>query len=318
MSQQKAGKYAEGQDLEKVGELAKMEAADVESERLVLVDSKTRLEKDLFKKRLELEKSQWIYQTKSQEYDELKEKVQFELNLKGLSIDQVEAVNFEENSQILRQEIDEYDTQKSALADKIENLYTILNAQPDGIPQIRENLAEKVADLQNKIDLLTQAVEQLEKARQEKMSAYLSSSNHKIKIATATAEAQAYAKLKKTLHQNGVMDALLEDKVNDVLRVAEKYCQVLCGKDYKLQQHNGIASIVFEGETVAVDNLETKDKVLLYLALNLAQPRTKATSQRWVLFDEQLPVEAEVLSKAIRKIENVYCLVDVSKVELAN
>ena len=313
LSQQKAGQIAEGQDLETIAENAKVEAADLEGERLVLVDNKTKLEKELFKKRLELEKSQWIYDSKTAEYEELKEKVQFELNLKGLSIDQVEAVNFEENSQLLRDEIAQYDNQKSALAEKIENLYAVLKAQPDGIPSVRENLADQITSLQGKIDLLTSAVEQLEKARQEKLQHYLVATNQKMKLASAAAEAQAYSKFKKTLRQNDVMEALLEEKINDVLSGANKYCQALCGKEYVLKQANGIIALQRDDQLIQYDQLDDAQKVLLYVTLALASP---SEDGRQLLFGDDLPIEGEQLQKAIEKIDNVNYLIDVSKEQI--
>lgn len=305
-SQEKADKFADGQDLQKVLQDAKLEVADVESERLLLLENKSNLEKDIFKKRLELEKAQWIYDTKSAEYDEIKEKVQFELNLKGISVEQVESVNFEEDSEKLRADIQHYDNEKNALRDKIENLYSILQqSQPDGIPPIDKDLTQKITDLQAKIELMQSVCEQLEKTRSEQLSLYMSASDKRMKIAVATAEAQTLAELRHTLAHNSVVDALLSDKFKEATKRIQQYARVLTGKNYTFSFVGDSVSVSLDEKKIEFGSLEKDDRVLIYIAVLLSVPNTDVTEGRWLLFDDKLPISKTKLSNAVLRVKNI-------------
>ena len=126
----------------------------------MLLDSKQNTEKEVLKKRLEMEKMQWLYESKSKEYDELHQELQFEFNLKGLDIDKVSEKDIEGNFDELRKAIAEFDATRNTLAEKIENLYVLLKDRP------QETVSdEEIAQKEQLLATLTKRRQELEEQR---------------------------------------------------------------------------------------------------------------------------------------------------------
>lgn len=306
----RAKRQAGGEDIEKAISNFRYELGDVESEKQMLVEAKQTLEKDLFKKRLELEKAQWLYDTKNTEYAELYQDLQLELDLKGLAIDKVVAIDDDGKYDDIRRLIAEFDTAKTSLLEKIDNLYSILKDKPTEVvtPAQIEQKVNQIATLQNRQS-------QLQQLRNKQMEVYVAASSARIKATAAAAEARAISNLSKTIEQNSLVGLLIKDKINATLNVASNYLKAFTGKHYTLSQKDGAVYVTVDGSKVSYDELDTELKICTYVAIVLAVPRTDATEGRWLIFEERINIDKKLLANMMLAVDNVSYVVSVEDVK---
>lgn len=308
-STDKAKKAAGDDDLEKAISNLRYEMGDVESEKQMLAESKQSVEKEIFKKRLELEKSQWLYDTKCKEYDELYQELQFEFNLKGLDVDKIAAMNLDDNNMdALRKQIAEYDAVKSTLAEKIDNYYNILKDEDVSVVSDAE-----IAEKQNEIDKLSRRQKELEKRRQEQLELYVSASTAKMKVTAAAAEAKTFASLKQTLNHNDIIGLLIADKIKGTMSVATQYLNTFTNGAYVLTEEDGKVVVNHGGEKFAYDDLEIEMKTAVYVSLILAVPNTDVTEGKWLVFEERIAIDKKALSQMLLKMDNISYVVNYSR-----
>jgi len=307
-STDKAKKFAGSDDLEQAVANFRYELGDVESERQMLLDSKQQVEKEVFQKRLELEKAQWLYETKSREYDELYQELQFEFNLKGLDVDKIAAMNLDDTMDELRREIAEYDAVKTNLAEKIDNYYTIL--KDDSISAVSD---AEIEEKQKEIDRLVRRKENLEQSRQEQMELYVSASTAKIRVTAAAVEARTLNTLKTTINHNDIIGLLIADKIKSTMGVATRYLNAITGKNYVLHEEDGKAVVELDGEKRSYDDLDLDTKTAVYVSLILAVPNTDATEGRWLIFEERINIDKKLLSDMLLKMDNISYVIKYSR-----
>lgn len=306
----RAKRYAGGDDIEKAIANFRYELGDVESEKQMLADAKQSLEKDLFKKRLELEKAQWLYDTKNTEYAELYQELQLELKLKGFEIDKVVAIDDDGRYDDIRRVLGEYDSTKASLLEKIDNLYSILKDKP--LDYVSPAQVEQKA---NDIALLQARQTQLETLRNKQMEVYVAASSARIRATAAAAEARAISTLSKTIEQNSLIGLLIKDKINAILTTASNYLKAFTGKLCTITHTDGIVSVSVDGNKVAYDDLEGDIKVCTYVAIILAMPSTDATDGRWLIFEERINADKNTLANMMFAVDNVSYVVDVDDIK---
>ena len=296
----KAQGYAGTDDLEKAIANFRYELGDVESERQMLTDSAQNMEKDIFRKRLELEKTQWLYESKQREYDELHNELEIEFKLKGLDVDQVLATDVEASVEGLRKIIAEFDTMRSQLAEKIDNLYSILQSRP-----AVEVSAEEIAAKQQEIDSLTARQTDLEERRNVQLNTYVTASTARAKVGVAAAEARMLNSLKETIGHNEIVSLLIEDKIRSILLVATQFLNGYTGgndrlveRDYKLLLKEGNVCTDY-------DELPVELKTAVYAALMIALPSAMHSDGKWLIFDERLGIGREVVSGMLANSSDV-------------
>lgn len=301
----KAQGYAGSDDLEQAVTNFRYELGDVESERQMLTDSAQTMEKEIFKKRLELEKTQWLYESKIKEYDELHSELEVEFRLKGLDVDKVSAMDLDVSVDGLRKLIAEFDTMRSQLAEKIDNLYTILKSRP--APDVSE---DEILSKQREIQLLTQRQEELEEQRNKQLSVYVAASNARAKVGVAAAEAKTLNNLKETIAHNEIVSLLISDKVKSILLVATQFLNGYSGggmrlvqQDYKLQLKQG--SVVTD-----YNDLAPELKTAVYVALMLALPSAANTDDKWLIFEERINADKVALSNMLLGADGVSFVVE--------
>lgn len=308
---EKAKKQAGSDDLEQAVANFKYELGDVESERQMLADSKQTVEKEIFKKRLELEKSQWLYETKCKEYDELYQELQFEFNLKGLDVEKIAAMNFDDrNIDALRKSIAEYDAVKVNLAEKIDNYYSILKDEDLSVVS-----AEQIAEKQQEVEKLVRRQAELEQKRKEQMELYVSASTAKMKVTAAAAEAKTFASLQQTLNHNDIIGLLIADKIKATMSVATQYFNTFTGKAYVLTEENGKVVVNAGGEKISYDDLSEELKTAVYVSLVLAVPNTDVTEGKWLVFEERIAIDKKALSAMLLKMDNISYVVDYARIQ---
>ena len=301
-STQKAQTIAGGDDIEQAIANLKYELGDVESERNMLLDSKQTLEKEIFKKRLEQEKTDWLYEEKCREYDELYQELNFELNLKGLSMDTVSAMDLDTNVDGLRKVIAEFDTMRKSLSEKIDNLYSILKNQP--APAVSQS---EIEAKQQEIAALQSRQRELEQQRNEQFSVYVAASTARTKMSVAAAEARTLSSLRETLGQNAIIGVLIADKIKSMLEMATKYLNAFVGTkgSYKLIADNFALKVCFNGEVIAYDDLPQNIKTAVYTSVILSMPNTDVTEGKWLVFDERITIDRSLLSDMLLSVDDV-------------
>ena len=307
-STKKAQKFAGSDDLEKAIANFRYELGDVESERQMLIESKQQVEKEVFKKRLELEKAQWLYETKSREYDELYHELSFEVKLKGLDIDKIAAMNLDDTMDELRREIAEYDAVKANLAERIDNYYTIL--KDETVSSVND---AEIEAKQKELDQLVRRHEKLEQSRQEQMQLYVSASTAKMRATAAAVEARTLNNLNTTINHNDIIGLLIADKIKSTMNVATQYLNAICDKNYILREVNGKVEVECNGERLSYDDLDLDSQTAVYISLVLAVPNTDATAGRWLIFEERINVDKKLLSNMLLKMDNICYVVNYSR-----
>ncbi|MCM1194429.1 MAG: hypothetical protein NC099_00020 [Corallococcus sp.] len=307
-SNEKAKKYAGSDDIEQALSTFKYDLGDVESERQMLLDSKAEMEKDVFKKRLEMEKMQWLYESTTKEYDELHRELQFEFNLKGLDVDKVNAQDLESNVDELRKVIADYDSTRNALADKIENLYGILQNRPkDDVPQ------EEIDKRERQLEELEKRKAELEEQRKAQLDGYVAASAARMRVTAAAAEARTLANLRSTLEHNDLIGLLIRDKINATLVAATQYVNAFTGGSYLLSESGYKVLVKSNGEVTEYDDLPQDIKTAVYVSLMLSVPNTDDSDGKWIIFEERINIDKKLLADMLMSIDNISYVVSVTK-----
>lgn len=282
---EKAQQLAGSNDLEQAVANFRYEVADVESERQMLAESKQALEKEVFRKRIELEKLQWLYENKSNEYAELRDKLQFEFNLKGMNIEDVDNITLSDDTEKVRKLIADYDALRSSLADRIENYYTILKAHP---PKTADK--NKIAELEQSKQMLTEQKQQLQQQAKQSMDAYMLQKNENLKLAVAATQAQTMKQLQGALRNTEIVGLLVNDKITALLRSAQRLVRRLTGTPYVLENVNGMLQITLNDNIAQYSDIPESHRNCVYVSLKLAT-RTSGNKEGWLLFDDRLKLE---------------------------
>ena len=302
---ERAQKYAGSEDIEAAIANFRYDLGDIESERQMLVESKTILEREVFKKRLELEKSQWLYDAKTREFNQAYSDLQGDLSAMGLTIEALSSLELDQNIDIYRGLLARYDTARATLADKIANLSSILESQPATVVA-----ASAIEAKQREIDAYKQRIEDLEAKRQKQLALYVLSSKARMRVTAAAAEARTLNNMSASIGHNSIVSVLIDDKIKALLEKAAKYLNALTDGKYTLEQEN-FKVVVVDGETrTSYDDLPEELKTALYISIILSVPNTDTSEGRWLIFEERIAIDRKLLSDMLLNIDNVSYVVD--------
>lgn len=307
-SNDKAKKYAGSDDIEQALANFKYDLGDVESERQMLLDSKAETEKAVFQKRLDMEKIQWLYETKMGEYAELHQELQFEFNLKGLDIDKVSAADLEGNVEDLRKAVNEYDSTRTLLAEKVDNLYNLLQSRP-----VEDVSTDEIVAKENQLAALRQRQAQLEEERKLQLDNYVAASTARMKVTAAAAEARTLTNLRATIDHNDLIGLLIRDKINATLTVATQYLNAFVEGGYSLVESDRKVVVKHGDETLNYDDLSQEVKTATYVSLLLSLPHSDESDGRWIVFEERISINKDVLADMLLNIARLSYVVNVKK-----
>lgn len=300
-STRKAQTYAGSDDIEHAVANFRYELGDVESERQMLIDAKQNIEKSIFKKRIELEKNDWLYQSKCREFEELDQEVRFELNLKGLELDKITSADLDNNVEQLRKLVADYDAKKSSLAAKVANLKNLLSNQAEPVAVSKTDIEAK----QRELEQLQQRQQQLAQQRALQMEAYVAASAARVKVTVAAAEARTLSNLRQTINHNEIVALLISDKIKTLLNAATQYLNAFTEGDYRLTEENYSLSVVVDGVKTAYDDLSAELKLATYVSLLLTVTSVNSEDGRWLIFDERLAVDKNFIGEMLLRVDNV-------------
>lgn len=295
-------------DVEQAVANFKYELGDVESERQMLVESKQNVEKELFKKRLELEKTQWLYDSKCNEYSDVYGELKMEFGLRGLDVEQATAMNFDESADEGKKVVADYDAAKKSLAEKIDNLYSVIKNK-----SVSPIASEQLSAKQREVDFLVERQKRLEEQRRNYMQNYVVASAARMKVTVAAAEAKTLESLRTTIGHNQVMGLLIRDKVNSVVTLASQYFKTFAGKNASFVLDSYTVAVEADGVKTAYVDLPFDVKTAAYVSLLLACPSTDTTDGRWLVFEERIAMDTQALAQMLLNISDVSYVVDYSR-----
>ncbi len=301
----KAQGYAGSEDLEQAVTNFRYELGDVESERQMLTESARAAEGEIFKKRLELEKTQWLYESKVKEYDELHGELEVEFRLKGLDVDKVAAMDLDMSVDGLRKLIVEFDATRSQLSEKIDNLYSILKSRP--APDVSQ---EEIASKQQEIDLLSKRQAELEEQRNKQLSIYVAASNARAKVGVAAAEAKTLNNLKETIAHNEIVSLLISDKIKGILLVATQFLNGYTGGGMRLVAEDYRVKLKDGANVTDYDDVPAELKTAVYVSLMLALPNAVNSDGKWLVFEERINADKAALSNMLLAADGVSYVVE--------
>ena len=302
---ERAQKYAGSNDIEKAIAEFRYDADDADNDREMLTETKNNLEKDVFKKRLDLEKVQWLYDSKVKEYNELYQELSFELRVKGLDVDKIAAVDVDANVEAVSRVIAAYDNTKANLADRIRSLYAVIKEQTEAVADDNAiaGYEQRLATLR---DRQTALVEQ-RRAATEQLAAQ---NTERLRVTVAAAQAKTLVNLKDSFVHSDIVSLLIRDKVNTLLNNAAAYLNDLTGGNYKLS-HDGYKVVVIDGDnTIAYDDLPQETKTAVYVSLLLALPVADKSDGRWFIFEERIAIDKKVLSEMLLNLDGISYVID--------
>ncbi len=296
----RAKQYAGGDDIEKAVSNFKYETGDAESEYNILNETTLSLQKDLVKLRVELEKTQWLYDVKNNEYNELYDELSVDFKVKGLDVEKISSISLDDNLDESRKIIANYDTQKSAIVEKIRNLYNVVKDESQD-----NALGEQIQLLQEKLNSLNSQKQTLLSQKQLAESQNAQANAVKARAAVVATEAKVLTSLSGTLATSKVVGLLIRDKINSTLEKAANYLNSVTEKSYSFSHQNYNLFVEFDGQKYAFDELDQQTQTAVYVSLVLNAPTSNVTDGKWLVFDEHTQIDKQILSSMLLDIGNV-------------
>lgn len=305
---ERAKKYAGSDDISKAIEEFRYEMGDLSSEVQMLTETKNNLEKDVFKKRLELEKVQWLYDSKVKEYSELYQELSFELRVKGLDVDKIAAVDVDADMEAVAKVVSVYDTTKANLADRIQSLYSVIKDQSANV--VDETV---VNGYEQRLAALRDRQAALENKRAEQTAQLAAQNAQRMRVTVAAAEARTLGNLKGNFTHSDIVALLIRDKIGALLSSAATYLNILTGGNYKLTQEDYKVNVVDGDKVTAYDELTPDVKTAVYISLLLAMPQADSADGRWLIFEERIALDKQVLADMLLNIDGISYVVDYTR-----
>ena len=194
------------------------------------------------------------------------------------------------------------------MAEKIENLYVLLKDRP------QETVSdEEIAQKEQLLATLTKRRQELEEQRKVQLDNYVSASTARMKVTAAAAEARTLSNLRVTLDHNDLIGLLIRDKVGATLAAATQYLNAFTNGNYTLTEEGYNVVIKDGGIKLSYDNLPQDVKTAVYVSLILSVPNTDVSDGRWIVFEERINIDKNVLADMLLNIDNLSYVVDVSK-----
>ncbi len=297
----RAEAQAGGENIEEALTSFKYEIGDVESDCQMLTESKRNIETELAKKRIELEKNQWLYDMKRADCKQLGEEIADDLAEIGLTPEQVRSVccdDVEQKQRIL----DDYENKLTTLTEQLENCKTLLVALPES-KQYSDKLFE---EKQTRLATLQQQKANLEEQRKAITDSIVASGSSKAKFAAVLAEAETLSALQSTVGNSKIIALLVRDKIKSVLGFATTLLRLSTGTNYTLSQQDYVLSVKKGQESFAYDELDRATKTAVFVSLLLSIQHTDATDGRWILLEEKINADTDVLCKMFALSDDIY------------
>lgn len=306
----RAVKQAGSEDIQAAVENMRYEVGDDETESDTLSESVREQEQQLFQKRLEMKTSQWLFDAKTEEYNELYKDLSDEFRARGLDASRVAAMDIDADVEPLRAVVDNFDAQKAALAERIQNLYDVYVNQPDEVADDKN-----IAVLEQRIAALKERQQALMDLRKNQMDKLITASDVRLRATIAATEARTVGNIQDTLVQSNVVAALVRDKVNALLGSVNKYLGKLSQGRCQLTHQNYNLIAVSSDSVNTYDGLDAELKAAVYLSLYFALGGRDSSQESWLVFDERVAVDKLALAEIIAENPGVSCVVDYERVK---
>lgn len=283
IANEKAEQLAGG-NIEKLVSKAFYEASDIEAESKMLSSSKSQIELDLFNKKVNLAKLEWLYDGKKKQYEEFKQGLKQQFAEHKIDNEWIESIADLEDENILqlKKAINGYDKAKMTLEGKINNMTEILKDKPTAdeykkMPDRLKSIKQEIADIKSEI-------ERLQVLSDTQLTQYLRGDTQQI------------------VKEQEVVDALeAKEEFKQFIAYASTYLNKLVDK-LSLTYGNGELAITSDGYAVKFEELSAEQKIYLYFAIVFALPVSKVSVPLCVV-DDKFGLDKQQLGAALSLID---------------
>ena len=263
-SQQRATLHAGTENLEQAVSNFKYQVADAGDEEQMLQDSLNLAQKEVFKKRLQVEKLQWLLQGVTTDYDSLYNYVLSQLTQRGVDIQQLNLGAINKHADQMRQTIAKYDQKNSDIATKMAHLNGLIK---DVDVQVDQDLNRKIQLLTTQeADLLSQK-QALDSTRQSQIQALFQGAQTQSTTGAVV---------------NNAVRKLVQNHVNNFVANAQATLNKL-EPNCTLQLVGQVVQVFKDGTLLSYSQMSAKVKTAVYLSLLLSSWQNQ--QGRWIVLD---------------------------------
>lgn len=299
-SAEKAQKLVGEEDPEQAVQNFNYDLSDIESELQMLAESKNVLSQEVFSKRLELEKTQWLCSEAIRESEALSAKQSED----GFASD-TEKNEFERDCgsiDALRAKVRKYDVLLIRIAEKIRNYKTILNGIPEDVSD------EALSEQQRLVDELSLRQRNAEEKRRELTEKYAASEAAKVSVAAAAAQVGTLSGLQQTLKYLDMASLMFADKISAFLNVAADKASLLAGRRLKLWEKDGKLRVSDENGVFDFGELPLSVKAAAYVGVMLS---ANTPDEKCFVFDSGVfPENDGKVAELLAQTDGVRIVVD--------
>jgi len=277
-SNQRAIQYAGTTDLQQAVSTFKYEVADVGDEAEMLKDAFDLAQKEVFKRRLQAEKLQWLLQGVTSDYNALYDYVQAQLQQHGVDAQSLNLGAINKHADQMRQTIAKYDKKQAEITSKLSHLQMLAkegNLQVEGQPH--QQLQALVATEQQ----LLEQKQLLEQSYQANVDALLSGA-----ATTAVADVTSDSAVRR----------LVKGYVCSFVSTAEQLLAAFV-PNCKLQLVGDVVQVYKDGSLLSYSQMPAKVKTAVYLCLLASS--WQGQNGRWVVIDEIVGVTKAELTQML-------------------
>lgn len=278
------------------------EVGDVENERKMLFETKQSAQDEVMTKRVELEKYQWLYESKSKEYADACEQLQFDLSLKGLTLEQVVNADLSYDVNEAQQVVDDFDKAEKDVIKTIDDCASRLESLPQ-----TENVVtdEQIANAESEVKELQRLQSQAELSRCKVLADMDEAQAKKL------ADEKTMSQVKANKSQNLLLSKLVDEKFASVLAEATGFLRSLTSSDYTLVL-SGNKVVVQSGEqTLTASQLDDKTKTALFVSISASVPSAKEDGVQFAF--DGASVDVQAVAKTFGQMQNVSFVTDYEK-----
>ncbi len=293
-----------GGDIESAFEEVKTMQSDIEAEEVMLAQSKSGRESELFERRLALSKLDWTVAQKKEELKGLKQELKLAFKEKDVKPQYAQTLLkiSPKEVPVVKQEIEKYYAERAQLIEKMQSIDAILSGAP---------AREEEKDISRLYDALDAQREKLKKeadalsvAYSDILSRYLDSNKVKSQLESAGESLSAINTLEDSLQNNRIIEVIIKDKIRSFVRQASLYLSVM-EASLSLGFNDGLVYYKNKRRTEP-SALSQNEQVLAYVALEMAVPAVTEVKGEWMVIDEKLECDKAVLEESLSKINDFY------------
>ncbi|MEG1528266.1 MAG: hypothetical protein RR248_01525 [Clostridia bacterium] len=292
-----------GGDIESVLAESEYLKSDLEAEEKLLSVSRTQTQKELFARRVEIVKLEWQIEQKKVQAEQIKSELKASLIANSIKPEFAESVVALSGQNIddIAKSISDYDEMHKQLSYAIDRLSKIVLIAPSG--EDEKQLAKLYATQETQIESVATEITELQKQYDITLKECLESARQRNELVTLSNQIGTISSLESSLESSKVINIIIKDKIRGFVNDANAYLAVM-DSTLSLSYTNQLS--VYVNETITqLTNLTPTQQLLVFLALEIALPTSSNVKGSWLIVDEKIECDKNLLSQALLKINNI-------------